>query len=99
MTDKEQNEEISKSESYLCEKCDSAFDKEDALETHSELNHSDGNRICGKCDADFDAEDDLEMPRELYHANEYACNICDYATTTKRGLNIHKGTKHKDRQC
>ena len=28
LTDKEQNEEISQSESYLCEKCDSAFDEE-----------------------------------------------------------------------
>ena len=60
LSDKDQNKEISKCESYTCEKCDFEFDEEDALETHYELYYSEGNHICGRCDADFDEEDDLD---------------------------------------
>ena len=71
------------------------FDKEDELETQHELYHKNENHICDKCDADFDEGDALEMHEELYHENEYKCNICEYETTTQRGVNIHKGSKHK----
>ena len=30
---------------------------------------------------------------ELFH--QFECNDCEYKTTTEKGLNIHKGAKHK----
>ena len=90
-TTKDPEEEI-----YPCMECDVEFYCDDALETHNELYHMKKNNICGNCDRDFECEDALETHRKQHHENTHECNICDYKTTTEKGLNIHKGSKHKE---
>ena len=80
----------SEDEIYPCIECD------DALETRNELYRIKENHICGKCDRDFECEDALEKHSTQHHESTYGCNICDYKTSTEKGLNIHKGSKHKE---
>ena len=90
-TIKDQEDEI-----YPCMECDVEFYCDDALETHNELYHIKENHICGKSDRDFECEDALEKHRTQHHESTYECNICDYKTSTEKGLNIHKVSKHKE---
>ena len=84
-------------DNFPCDKCYFKFDEQDDLETHKEKYHQKENFRCDKCDVDFEENDTLATHRELYHQLEYQCDFCDYETSTQRGLNIHKGTKHKER--
>ena len=70
---------------------------EDILETHNGNYNENENVRCDKCDVVFEEEDALATHKELYHEKEFLCEICDFETSTQRGLNIHKGTKHKER--
>ena len=54
------------------------------------------NQIFGKCDAEFECGDALESHKKQSRENICKCNICDYKTTTEKGLYIHKGSKHKE---
>ena len=79
----------------ICEQCDFICDTEKDLKEHTESNHGYLTcNICGEFECERDELDALETQRELFH--EFKCNTCDYKTTTQKGLNIHKGSKHKN---
>ena len=82
-------------ERSTCEQCDFICETENDLKEHTESNH--GYLSCDICDefeCEWDEIDALDTHKELFH--EFKCNNCDYKTTTQKGLNIHRGTKHKN---
>ena len=40
-----------------------------------------------------------ETAKTFTDTNWYKCDACDYKSKSEKGLNIHKGAKHKDLKC
>ena len=82
-------------ERLICGQCAFNCKTQKELKEHNEKSH--GYILCDICD-EFECEwneiDALETHKELFH--EFQCSNCDYKTTTQKGLNIHRGTKHKN---
>jgi hypothetical protein len=81
-------------EKSTCNQCDFICETEHELEKHTESKH--GYLSCDICDefeCEWDEIDAMDTHKELFH--EFKCNVCDYETITQKGLNIHKGAKHK----
>ena len=55
---------------------------------------------CTGCDAEFEEQPTLDTHIQLFHEVRFECDVCSYKSSTKNGLSIHKGLKHKDaRKC
>ena len=58
---------------------------------------------CDDCDHTSESASQLEQHRETNHekctdkhaVQKFKCGLCSYESTSKRGVNIHKGSKHK----
>ena len=77
-----------------CGQCAFICETEVELKKHTENCH--GYLSCDICDefeCEWDENDAMETHKELFH--EFKCTICDFKTTTEKGLNIHRGAKHK----
>ena len=60
--------------------------------------------LCNLCDVSFESGDNLKEHKEKCHASytnedlKFSCEFCNYKSKSQKGVNIHKGSKHKNAQ-
>ena len=55
---------------------------------------------CELCALEFTSEDNLKQHISNVHENipMFKCDLCDYESKSKKGVKIHRGSKHKSTQ-
>jgi hypothetical protein len=51
---------------------------------------------CDEYDIVCENDDKLKQHKKTFHAEIFKCDFCNYETTSRKGVNIHKGSKHKN---
>ena len=57
---------------------------------------------CNLCEDNFSCDDFLREHKESVHVSNldeeliFKCDLCDYKSKSRKGVNIHKGSKHKN---
>ena len=93
----ESNLEVSTNPQNQCSTCYKIFEKRYYLTKHL-LCHGEKKFECQNCDKKFKRSDFLQVHIRAKHSgiSNFQCNICQYSTPYKQGLEKHISKMHKD---